>query len=198
MATPQDYCDQILKSVHSSSLHFLVQESPFSLYITLRKKFATNPPVKVHDSQDAKEDSTNELKLARDTINIFEEKLAHTEREFVKESNKLKSKREEFSEETKMVRESLKKSQNEASDKNKVIISELKKSIKAKDMEIYNIEKNFNIATDTNKQLRDKITELKRDQSEAAKTLKNTVKQGSIEKEKLEQKLKSLEEKQYS
>ena len=108
MATPQDYCDQILKSVHSSSLHFLVQESPFSLYITLRKKFATNPPVKVHDSQDAKEDSTNELKLARDTINIFEEKLAHTEREFVKESNKRKAKREEFLEETKFIKESLK------------------------------------------------------------------------------------------
>ena len=194
MATPQDYCDQILKSVHSSSLHFLVQESSFPLYITLRKKFATHPQVKLHDSKDAKDDSTNELKLARDTINILEEKLAHTEREFVNESNKLKSKREEFLEEVKILRESLTKSQNEASDKNKVI-SELKKSIKAKDKEIYNIEKNVNIATDTNKQLRDKITELKRDQSAAAKTLKNAVKQGSIEKEKIEQKVKSLEKK---
>ena len=93
-----------------------------------------------------------------------------------------------------MVRESLKKSQIEASDKNKVI-SELKKSLKAKDKEIYNVEKNYNIATDTNNQLRDQITELKRDQSEAAKTLKNTVKQGSIGKEKLEQKVKALEKK---
>ena len=191
MATPQDYCDQILKDVHSSHLHFLVQESPFSLYITLRKKFATQPQVKLQERQ---VDPNHDLKLARDTINILEEKLAETESEFVKESNKLKAKREEFSEEIKIVRESLKKSLSEASEKNKVI-SELKKCVKDKDKEIYNVEKNCNIAKDTNKQLKDKIADLKRDQGEASRTIKNSVKQGKLDKEKLEQKVKALEKK---
>ena len=88
MATPQDYCDQILKDVHSSHLHFLVQESPFSLYITLRKKFTTQPQVKLQERQ---VDPNHDLKLARDTINILEEKLAESESEFIKESNKLKA-----------------------------------------------------------------------------------------------------------
>ena len=46
--------------------------------------------------------------MARDTIKILEDKLAHTESEFVKECNKVKVKREEFSEEVKFLKESVK------------------------------------------------------------------------------------------
>ena len=189
MATPQDFCDQILKSVHSSNLHFLVQESPFSLYITLRKKFAIQTP-----GANSNLDSDNQLILARDTIKILEDKLAHTESEFVKECNKVKVKREEFSEEIIILRESLKKSQTETNEKNKVI-SDLNKSAKAKDKELYNVEKKCNLATDTSKQLKDKVVQLKRDHSEAARSIKNNEKKGKIDKEKLEQKVKTLEQK---
>ena len=99
MATPQDSCDQIIKSVHSSNLHFLVQESPFSVYITVRKKFAIQPQVTLPEN--AKHDFENQLTLARDTVKILEDKLAHSESEFVKECNKVKEKREEFTEEIK-------------------------------------------------------------------------------------------------
>ena len=40
--TPSDSCDKILKEVRASNLHFLVQESPFSIYLTIRKKFTKN------------------------------------------------------------------------------------------------------------------------------------------------------------
>ena len=32
-------CDQVLQAVKSSNLNFLVQETPFSVFITIRKKF---------------------------------------------------------------------------------------------------------------------------------------------------------------
>ena len=167
----------------------MVQESPFSLYITLRKKFAIQTP-----GGNSNLDSDNQLILARDTIKILEDKLAHTESEFVKECNKVKVKREEFSEEIIILRESLKKSQTETNEKNKVI-SDLNKSAKAKDKELYNVEKKCNLATDTSKQLKDKVVQLKRDHSEAARSIKNKDKKGKIDKEKLEQKVKTLEQK---
>ena len=36
---PQDYSDGVLQCVKSSNLHFSISETPFSVYITLRKKF---------------------------------------------------------------------------------------------------------------------------------------------------------------
>ena len=36
---PQDQSDAVLQCVKSSNLHFAVNETPFSVYITLRKKF---------------------------------------------------------------------------------------------------------------------------------------------------------------
>ena len=182
MANPQDFCDEILRSVHTSNLHFLVQESPFSLYITLRKKFATQPQTV---TKEAKVEADNELNTARDTINILEEKVAQTESKFINECNKLKVKKEEFSEEIKILRESLKKCQAETCEKNK-FIGELKKAAKVKDSELYNLEKMCDIANDTIKQLKDKAAELNKDQSQLARSVK-------IGKEKLEQKVKALE-----
>merc|ERR1711872_319876 len=37
--SPYETCDQILKVVKSSDLHFVLQETPHSVYITIRKKF---------------------------------------------------------------------------------------------------------------------------------------------------------------
>ena len=77
----------------TSNLHFLVQESPFSLYITLRKKFATQPQVTVPQGATVELDS--ELTLARDTIQVLEDKVAHAESEF-KQCNKFNVKKEQF------------------------------------------------------------------------------------------------------
>ena len=37
--SPQDYSDRVLQCVKSSNLHFSISETPFSVHITLRKKF---------------------------------------------------------------------------------------------------------------------------------------------------------------
>ena len=35
-------CDEIVKSVKSSNLHFILQETPHSVYLTIRKKCVKN------------------------------------------------------------------------------------------------------------------------------------------------------------
>ena len=40
----EESCEQILKSLRSSYLNFIIQESPYSLYITVRKKFLKDSP----------------------------------------------------------------------------------------------------------------------------------------------------------
>ena len=37
-------CEKILQQVRASNLHFILQESPYSLYLTVRKRFFTNVP----------------------------------------------------------------------------------------------------------------------------------------------------------
>ena len=39
----QKYSDQVLQCVKASNLHYAVQETPFSVYITLRKKLTSHP-----------------------------------------------------------------------------------------------------------------------------------------------------------
>ena len=41
--SPQDSSDFILKNIKNSNLHFISNETPFSVYITLRKKFLNIP-----------------------------------------------------------------------------------------------------------------------------------------------------------
>ena len=38
LVTPQKCCDEILRCIRSSNLHFTTQETPYSLYVTVRKK----------------------------------------------------------------------------------------------------------------------------------------------------------------
>ena len=80
--SPQDQCNKILAQVHASQLHFLVQESPFSLYLTVRKKFTQKIPKSTGgketvDTSACDNLQTSELKLkeARDIIKILEDKI---------------------------------------------------------------------------------------------------------------------------
>ena len=38
LVTTQKYCDEIPRCIRSSNLHFTTQETPYSLYVTVRKK----------------------------------------------------------------------------------------------------------------------------------------------------------------
>ena len=121
-STPQDFCDKILSEIRDSNLHFLVQESPFSIYLTLRKKFtqkpAKNSSPKTHEPNlDAvprkdeiadKDALTEELAKCKETLTVYESKLEQSEDQFMKEANKFKIKRDELADEIKLLKESIK------------------------------------------------------------------------------------------
>ena len=41
---PSEYCEQIVRNIKVSNLHYIMKENPFSLQITIRKKFIDNQP----------------------------------------------------------------------------------------------------------------------------------------------------------
>ena len=101
--TPNDSCDKTLAEVKASHLHFLVQESPFFIYLTIRKKFTKN----VTQSPRTLENKKVELDEARDMIKILEDKVQHSEEEVIKEANKFKGKREEMADEIKLLKKTI-------------------------------------------------------------------------------------------
>ena len=69
----QDCSDQVLKCVKDSNLHFVVKETPFSLYITIRKKFVTennsnNLEPKENDQVQTLEESLISLQTEHDAL----------------------------------------------------------------------------------------------------------------------------------
>ena len=46
-SSPQKICESIIDSVRSSHLNFSIQETPFSLYLTIRKSYSKRFPTQV-------------------------------------------------------------------------------------------------------------------------------------------------------
>ena len=66
-SSPQKSCHAVLQSLRSSSLIFYIQESPYSAYITIRKRFRKD--VQSNRSLDGPEDAQLEVSN-RDLENI--------------------------------------------------------------------------------------------------------------------------------
>ena len=122
---PQDSSDKILDVVKSSNLHFNIQETPHSVYITIRKKFVQEPPVtvpnQIYDQQlaslenaysnlkDNLEEEIDNHTESQKLIKILEDKLENTEAKFITESNKFKAEKESFENQIKHLKESNRK-----------------------------------------------------------------------------------------
>ena len=113
-----------MSQIRTSNLHFVVQESPFSIYLTFRKKFLQNPQAftptfESHENSLSDlvyvNEFTEELKQFIETIKIYKTKLEESEAQFIKISNKFKLKKEELVDEIKLLNESIKKANIEES-----------------------------------------------------------------------------------
>ena len=90
----KEICDKINNTVLNSGLHFIIIQTPFSNYITIRKKFSRHPPINLA-APDVKlrNDVTQNLDsfkyTAEELAGKLEEKLAHKEEEMapILESN---------------------------------------------------------------------------------------------------------------
>ena len=47
LVTAEVVCENVLECLKSSNLNFLIQESPYSVYVTIRKRFLKNSPQKI-------------------------------------------------------------------------------------------------------------------------------------------------------
>ena len=188
--TPDEACSKILNEIQDSNLHFLVQATPFSMYITIRKKFTKNVPEspvsRPISNPGLKESDTNagyselraelaykdgEVTKANDTIRLLEEKLATCESDLLNESKTFKAKKDKLSDEIKLLQESIKKSNVEKTEKTKALI-EANKIVKSKDKENYNHTKRIENFLETTKNLKETITELKKDKTKLEKAAK--------------------------
>ena len=55
----QDSSDKIVKEIKNSNLHFILNETPFSVYVTIREKFLTG--MKICEQISDEHDNMNEL-----------------------------------------------------------------------------------------------------------------------------------------
>ena len=47
LVTADAVCENVLECLKTSNLNFLIQESPYSVYVTIRKRFLKNSPQKI-------------------------------------------------------------------------------------------------------------------------------------------------------
>ena len=93
----KEICDKINNTVLNSGLHFIINQTPFSNYITIRKKFSRHPQINLEAPDlELRNDVTQNLDSFKDTSEELggknrqlEEKLAHKEEEMasILESN---------------------------------------------------------------------------------------------------------------
>ena len=73
-------CNTILSSLRTSGLNFIVQETPYSAYITIRKKFCNGFVVNstISSNDDNLEQKIEEVKKLENANNYLKNKLEET------------------------------------------------------------------------------------------------------------------------
>ena len=185
----QSVCDRIHTLVQTSGLHFMINQTPWSSYITIRRKFI-NPGAYKSTGTDVNEqlEISEQLKALKERNNQLEKKLADVEVELVeREEESIKTKKEyektvhhlnakiyTLENKVEATKCHLKNKQSE------LLI--LEKEKKVKDEIIQNINAHFN----------QKVSDLKTDVEELEAFKKQTIKAEKKASKKLRQKQKSL------
>ena len=169
-------CDSILNIVRDSCLHFCLNETPHSIYLTIRKRFLKSEFSPIEDSTKISDKNNASISELCDTfqkkVNAYEEEIAKLE---VKAKAVIKQETiiQKLKEEQKKLEKELEVSENSRKALNKVI--------KSKDKEIYDLKKENSSVTENLLQVKNEFTNYK---SEASK-----------EKKEIEKKFKKLEKK---
>ena len=169
--TPQDSCNELLKTLRDSNLHFIVSESPYSLQICVRKKFLNNTSKqkKAEPSslslavRTSLENKINDLTIENASLVDALEEANESINDF-RNSRKILQDRIEIAEnEIDELCDEKKKSTNNTKDETalyKVKAESLEKSLIAKDKKIYDAKKSLDNARDTIVKLEAEISRL--------------------------------------
>ena len=190
----------------------MIQESPFSLYVTLRKKFTSYPsslsqtqnkesnslpfsesdvssPSPCANLEDKKE---KELANAYNIIQQLEKKLECCEADLFKESKIFKQSKDVLNDEIKMLKDSIKK-RNVEHEHLKENFSESNKQIQLTEKDNNNLQRRIDNFTETTKNLKENIKKLKKEKVAAEKTSKLSEKKMKAREEKFEGKIDNLQ-----
>ena len=103
-SSPQVSCQEVLQTLRSSNLIFIVQESPYSAYVTIRKRFrkdsqqSSQPDFKKVSEADVFKRDLDNLKISYDTIVNHNKNLNENYETSVAECEELHLKVNEFEE----------------------------------------------------------------------------------------------------
>ena len=190
----------ILKQIKSSGLNFVLQETPFSVYMTRRKTFCSDSlkiqasnytPNYDHSSTSTLEENIKtlenenrslekafkqkeaQLAEAIQTLMLLETKLDKAEVEVFKQSNHFKVSKDVLKDEILLLKKSLKE-QNEENKQNHSKLSDFTKTIKSKDKEIHNLFKRVEHFQDKTKNLKELNQKLQNEKAKLEKSHKKT------------------------
>ena len=195
----QASCVQILSSVRSSNLNFSCQETPFSIYLTIRKS-----PIKFHHVSEALtqglapvqnavidnlvkttvdentalknvlEELETELEASKNIAKTLEAKIDSAEAKVFSQHKEVQQWREALSkkdDEIKALKNVIKNDKTEIL-KDRSEQSQLKKILKSKEKEIYNLENAKQNQQDTIKTLKEVTNKLKQEKTKLEKEIK--------------------------
>ena len=193
--TAHQVCENLLLQVKNSQLNFHLSETPYSINLSLRKRFlkestrskALDLSLAIPDAALYKENETlktlleekeTEIEAFKGTINIIENKVEHAEAEVLthfKELQNLKKKFEKEKEENALLKEVIKNHSEEMS-KSHIEIKSMTKAQKLKEKEIHNLENKTLNLQEVNKKLKEENSNLKREKVTSDKEVKRVEK----------------------
>ena len=208
LTKPEIACENVLKNLKISRLTFTVQETPFSAYVTIRKKFIPNAPAETLSSSLGdlqtvnmlttleilnKENSTLKSKL-KDAENQSDELIENNESlkelshqsefdkiELVNQIEKLSKEVEEFKVENRHLRDELESIEKDGKAFNKVL--------KQKDKQLHDLEKANTSLKENLQSVRSEFSSFKSEVNRERKEIEKTKKK--IEKKQFLDNLKS-------
>ena len=181
-ATIHESCAKIMKTIRCSSLNFSCQETPYSIYVTIRKSWSKveQDPGHIHNSTESTQqmhvDSDRACREATTKINDNKFKVETAVAEVtrsLKETEKLVSKKDD---EIRALKNSIKTSTSD-NERLRGEVKNLQKVLKEKDKEIYNLET------------------FKANNLESVENAKSDAKEHKAEKQKLIKQIKTLNKK---
>ena len=208
LTKPEIACENVLKNLKISRLTFTVQETPFSAYVTIRKKFIPNAPAETLSSSLGdlqienmfktleilnKENSTLKSKL-KDAENQSDKLIENNESlkelshqsefdkiELVNQIEKLSKEVEEFKVENRRIRDELESIEKDDKAFNKVL--------KQKDKQLHDLEKANTSLKENLQSVRSEFSSFKSEVNRERKEIEKTKKK--IEKKQFLDNLKS-------
>ena len=168
-------CENLLQALRRSNLNFIINESPYSAQICIRKRFLREtqripyPQTSVAENSDFNlkeklEKCEAEREILKSESSILQEKLAKAEADLYKISNKANENRENLLGEIKTFKNAVCKS-NEDTAKLRSEVSSAKKSNKLKEKEIYNLSRKNENLEESIKNLKEEKFKLKNEKA---------------------------------